>query len=270
MLANLLALAAADGLRPRLYTAFVDRELNTVLGIDGVHEYALALLALGEAPAASSAHAPPAVVPPETGRRFECAERFHRASSLEDASAVLAWRSGQPAEEPRLDAHALEQAIRRRRSIRAYAREPLALAQLAELLEWSEAPIPADALTVVRQLVTVPSVDGLAPGIYDAELRLLRAVDQQELRDRAGFAAMEQEHPRDAAVNVFQLANVESLDDRSYRWAQLEAGIRAGRLQVGAFMRGWGAAASTFYDDEVSHLLETDEGPMLMVSIGPR
>jgi SagB-type dehydrogenase family enzyme len=270
MLANLLALAAADGLRPRLYTAFVDRELNTVLGIDGVHEYALALLALGEAPAASSAHAPPAVVPREAGRQFERAERLHRASSLEDASAVLAWRSGQPVEEPRLDAHALDQAIRRRRSIRAYAREPLALAQLAELLEWSEAPIPADALTVVRQLVTVASVGGLAPGIYDAELRLLRAVDQDELRDRAGFAAMEQEHPRDAAVNVFQLASVDSLDDRGYRWAQLEAGIRAGRLQVGAFMRGWGAAASTFYDDEVSQLLETDEAPMLMVSIGPR
>jgi SagB-type dehydrogenase family enzyme len=270
MLANLLALAAADGLRPRLYTAFVDRELNAVLGIDGVHEYALALLALGEAPATSPAHAAPAVVPPEAGRRFERAERLHRASSLDDASAVLAWRFGEPAEEPQVDAHPLEQAIRRRRSVRAYARQPLARAELAELLEWSEAPIPADARSVVRELVTVASVDGLAPGIYDAELRALRAVDEQELRDRVGFVAMEQEHPRDAAVNVFQLADVASLDDRGYRWAQLEAGIRAGRLQIGAFMRGWGAAGSTFYDDEVSHLLETGEAPMLMVSIGPR
>ena len=32
---------------PRLYTAFVDPELNDALGVDGVHEYALALLALG-------------------------------------------------------------------------------------------------------------------------------------------------------------------------------------------------------------------------------
>ena len=46
MLANLLALAAADGLEPRLYTAFVDAEVNDALGIDGEHEYALALLAL--------------------------------------------------------------------------------------------------------------------------------------------------------------------------------------------------------------------------------
>ena len=48
MLANLLALAAAEGLEPRLYTAFVDAEVNEALGIDGEHEYALALLALGD------------------------------------------------------------------------------------------------------------------------------------------------------------------------------------------------------------------------------
>ena len=47
MLATLLALAAAEGLAPRLYTAFVDADVNAALGLDGEHEYALALLALG-------------------------------------------------------------------------------------------------------------------------------------------------------------------------------------------------------------------------------
>ena len=47
MLANLLALAAGEGLAPRLYTAFVDADVNEALGLDGEHEYALALLALG-------------------------------------------------------------------------------------------------------------------------------------------------------------------------------------------------------------------------------
>jgi SagB-type dehydrogenase family enzyme len=47
MLANLLALAAAERLEPRLYTAFVDRELNDLLAVDGRSEYALAVLALG-------------------------------------------------------------------------------------------------------------------------------------------------------------------------------------------------------------------------------
>ena len=48
MFANLLALAAADGLAPRLHTAFVDRELNEIVGADGTLEYALAVLGLGD------------------------------------------------------------------------------------------------------------------------------------------------------------------------------------------------------------------------------
>ena len=46
MLANLLALAAADGLEPRLYVGFVDRDLNALLGVDGVSEFAVAVVGL--------------------------------------------------------------------------------------------------------------------------------------------------------------------------------------------------------------------------------
>ena len=60
------------------------------------------------------------------------------------------------------------------------------------------------------------------------------------------------------------------LGDRGYRWALLEAGIRAGRLQIGAVMHGWGAAASTFSDEEVSRLLSTHKEPLLMVAVGVR
>jgi SagB-type dehydrogenase family enzyme len=274
MLANVLALATADDLAPRLYTAFVDDLVNAVLGVDGEHEYALALLALGS----DSPETPPTpsdtVSLGESGATFPLALRAHEASSLSDADAVRAWRAPQSEQEPRLDRAALVRAIRRRRSVRAYSDKALPRDELAALLAWSEAAIPADAPSVVRQLVTVAAVKGLEPGVYDAELNLLAARDERELRKAAGFAAMEQEHPRDAAVNVFQLGDLDAivarLGDRGYRWAQLEAGIRAGRLQIGAFMRGWGAAASTFYDDEVSRLLNTHESPLLMVAIGPR
>src|SRR5207247_893576 len=187
---------------------------------------------------------------------------------------VRAWRTPVAASEPELDRDTLVDAIRRRRSVRRYAQAPLATDDLRKLLAWSGAPIPADAPSLVRQVVTVAAVEGLEPGVYDAELGLLAGWDEQELRTAVGFAAMEQEHPRDAAVNVFQVGNIDAivadLGPRGYRWAQLEAGIRAGRLQVGAFMYGWGAAASTFFDDEVSGLLETDESPLLMVAVRPR
>jgi nitroreductase len=202
------------------------------------------------------------------------AEAAHGAGELADVGAVRAWRVEVEGEEPRLDGEALREAMRVRRSVRTYATKPLPRAELEDLLSWSEAPIPADAPRVVRQLVTIAAVDGLEPGVYDAGLNLLHAREEHDLRQAVGFAAMEQDHPRDAAVNVFQLADVEGvverLGDRGYRWAQLETGIRAGRVQIGAFMRGWGAAASTFFDDEVSRLLGMSEPPMLMVAVGLR
>jgi nitroreductase len=203
--------------------------------------------------------------------RYPQAEAAHAAGELTE---VRGWRAEAVGEERRLDRGRLVDAMRRRTSIRSYSQQPLPRDELASLLEWSEAPIPADVPRVVRQVVTVANVEGLEPGIYDSELNLLQAREEGELRKAVGSAAMEQDHPRDAALNVFQLADVEAvverLGDRGYRWAQLEAGIRAGRLQIGAFMRGWGAAASTFYDEEVSSLLDTDESPLLMVAIGPR
>lgn len=275
MLANVLALAAADNLRPRLHTGFVDRALNAAVGADGVSEYALAVVALGDGAHVSAPNQPGnGVLQAAAGRRFPLADAAHTASSLADAEEVRAWRTEPQDDEPRQDGDALRRAIRRRGSVRDYAAEPLPRDEFADLLAWSEAPIPADVPPVVRQLVTVAAVDGLDAGTYDTRLRLVRRHDEEELRRRVGFAAMEQEHPQIAAANVFQLGDLEAifeqLGDRGYRWAQLEAGIRAGRIQIGAFMRGWGAAASTFYDDEVSRLLESEEAPLLMVAVGPR
>ena len=206
--------------------------------------------------------------------RYPQAEAAHAAGDLAGLDEVRAWRVEADGEEPSLDGEQLLEAIRRRSSVRRYSRRPLPRGELTQLLAWSEAPIPADAPRVVRQLVTVAAVEGLEPGVYDAQLNLLQAREEGELREAIGFAAMEQDHPRDGAVNVFQLADVEAvverLGDRGYRWAQLEAGIRAGRVQIGAFARGWGAAASTFFDDEVSRELGTTDSPMLMVAVGPR
>jgi SagB-type dehydrogenase family enzyme len=274
MLANLLALASAEDLAPRLHTAFVDHEANDLLGVDGRGEYVLAVLGLGreiEAPPNGPSNR---LLLSESGGAFRLAEAAHAAGALEDAEAVRAWGVDPPGEEPKLPRDELTRAIRRRGSVRNFSATPLPREEVGEVLAWSESPIPADATPVVRQWVTVNAVEGLEPGIYDARLNPVRSVLEDELRERSGFAAMEQDHPRLAAFNVWQMADLEDvaarLGDRGYRWAQLEAGIRAGRVQIGAFMRGWGAGASTFYDEEVSKLLGTDETPLLMVAVGRR
>jgi nitroreductase len=205
---------------------------------------------------------------------YPLAEAAQAGSELRDTAAVRSWRASEGGAEPVLPDEALVTAIRARRSVRQFGSDPLPRDEVADLLAWSEGPIPADAPSVVTQLVTVAAVEGLEPGVYDADLNLLEARDEGELRAASGFAAMEQDHPARAAFDVWQMADLEQvvaeLGDRGYRWAQLEAGIRAGRLQIGAFMHGWGAGASTFYDEEVSKLLGTDLSPLLMVAIGAR
>jgi hypothetical protein len=65
-------------------------------------------------------------------------------------------------------------------------------------------------------------------------------------------------------------AVLERHGNRGYRAVQLEAGIRVGRVYLGAFARGLGATASTFYDDDVTAFLAADEGlsPMLCAAVG--
>jgi SagB-type dehydrogenase family enzyme len=271
MLANLLALAAARGFRPRLYVGFVDAQLDRLLGIDGTSEFTAAVVSLDVPPLGPAGIRPVRAPTHAPAHSYPLAEELHAASSLADAGAVERWRAGSGDDEPVLAVAVLEQALVRRRSIRRYGDAPLDAAALHDLLAWSEGPIPSDAPPVVRQRVAVAAA-GVEPGIYDAELRRLAPRAADELRDAVGFAAMEQDHPRDAAVTVCQAADLgavlESLGDRGYRWANLEAGIRAGRLQLGAAARGWGAAAATFYDDELARVMETTDAPLLLVSLG--
>ena len=77
-----------------------------------------------------------------------------------------------------------------------------------------------------------------------------------------------------APATVFWLTDLEEvvggLDERGYRWAQLEGGIRAGRVQIAAFACGLGAVGSTFFDEEVSRLLCPTKSPLLCAAIGLR
>ncbi len=60
------------------------------------------------------------------------------------------------------------------------------------------------------------------------------------------------------------------LVERGHRGAQLESGIRAGRLQLGAVDESLGTTASTFYDRAVSDVFETSMSPMLCVAFGQK
>jgi nitroreductase len=169
----------------------------------------------------------------------------------------------------------LERVLRRRGSVREFALEPIPRFDLASILAEALAPILADMPPYAEAYLVVNAVEGLEPGAYRFEapdsFELLRA---GSFRREAGFLVLEQELGARAAATIFFLTDLDRLfaehGERGYRWAQLEAGIRTGRVYIGAFARGLAATASTFYDDEVTRFfgLEPSLQPMLSVAVG--
>jgi SagB-type dehydrogenase family enzyme len=284
MLANLLALAADD--EPRLVTGFVDDDVNRVVGADGRREAALALLALGGGGATSESPEPEPlqldVMPLSRSEpSFPLAEAMHAASTLADVDEVVRYRATEAATEDgvRADVTAgerLEDVIRRRGSARDFLLEPVPSRELAAILAAAAAPVPGDVPPVTATYVIANAVAGLDPGVYafgPPERFDLRR--RGTLRAAAGYLALEQEHAARAAATHFLLADLPRVvgerGNRGYRWAQLEAGIRAGRMYLGAYARRLGATGLTFYDDDVARFLtgETAAQPMLCVALGP-
>jgi SagB-type dehydrogenase family enzyme len=185
----------------------------------------------------------------------------------EQALALLAIESGSRNGE-------LEQTIRRRGSARNFMLDPIPASQLVEILAEAHAPIPADLPSLGETLVIANALTDRDAGAYrfvpPDGLELLKAGD---FRGAAGYLALEQAHAARAAATNFLMADLDEALERhgarGYRWALLEAGIRAGRLYLAAYGRGFGATGLTFYDDDVSLFFETSKSPMLCVALGP-
>ena len=100
--------------------------------------------------------------------------------------------------------------------------------------------------------VVVHNVDGLEPGVY-------RWPDLSSRRDTASCATSStvsawSRDSVEAAFVVIGATEVDALDDRSYREAQLAAGMVEGRLHLAAYSLGAGATGMTFLDSEIDAL----------------
>jgi len=77
-----------------------------------------------------------------------------------------------------------------------------------------------------------------------------------------------------AAGTIFLLAALgpvlDTLGNRGYRAAQLEADIRTGRIYLGAYASGCAATASTFYDDGVTRFVAPGTGKSPLLRCGSR
>lgn len=249
LLSQMQAAAASAGLAPALRTLFPDEAIAALVGADGVHEYPLALLTLGSGAPAVGTTGPVASGSMPQVEFFLCT---HAQRTGDRAEMGEPWHDGSPLPTAP-PSGVLDEVVLRRGSQRLM--DPSRSLPKASL-EWSLAA--ALRGIDVSHWVVVHNVDGIQPGIYrwpDLE-RPLRAGN---FRAELLRICLDQDLASDAAYVVIAATAADPLDDRSYRDAQLAAGIVEGRLHLAAYAMGAGASGMTFLDSEVPALLGEPE-----------
>lgn len=277
LLANLEAVARAQGLAPRLLTGFVDAAVNRLLGLDPDREAALELVALGPEgePAAPTGPLPeirPETVPLSSAEVDEpLLRQMQTASMLADPAAVAAWRASAPPAprrpegalielpSPRAEAgRHLGDTIQGRGSTRRFSHASLTAMELATALWWATRPVEADVPAgLIAPYLIVNAVEGIEPGAwrYRPEAHAFERISGGAYRKQSAYLCLEQALGGDAAAVVYFLAPLDGLlaayGNRGYRLANLEAGLVGGRAYLGAYAQRFGASGLTFYDGKV-------------------
>jgi SagB-type dehydrogenase family enzyme len=305
LLANLLAVATAQGLPAQVVCGFVDAQVNRLLDVDPQREVAFSIVALGH-----QAAMPPPISAQISPLRFETVplsqrevdyplmREMHATSSLDSAEEVAEWRGHTPAAElpapagpifplaPLSDGEMprdpVEQVIQRRGSTRKFARIAITFTQLSTMLDRATRGVPADFLeppgAQLNDLyLIVHAVEGLAPGAYVFHRRrgALECLKQGNFRADAGYLGLQQELPADAAVDIFFLGDLRPIlqrfGNRGYRAAQLEAGIVGGKIYLASYAQRLGATGLTFFDDDVTRFFSPHaegKSAIFLVAVG--
>jgi SagB-type dehydrogenase family enzyme len=265
MLAQTLALADSAGVIARLVTTFPDAEVAALVGADRVHEFPVALVALG--PGQPAVHPTGDAMPghhdadgvefPLVTAAQRAGERGALGPELERGAPVTLTSKGSSASTDAVIAS--KGSIRRLHRDRSIPREVL-----------------VDALAVSLRGIDVPhwvgvsAVDDVPTGIYRwPDLTApRRPLEEQSVRDELFSVALEQGLAGDASFVAMSGIALDGLDDHDYREAQLLAGLVEGRLHLMAYALGAAASGMTFRDSDLAHLLGQDVAGLLWTCVG--
>jgi len=171
----------------------------------------------------------------------------------------------------------LDEVLRRRKSVRVFAKKPLSLEQMSYLL-WASNGIQriehghefrtvpsAGALYPVETYLVVHNVEGLAPGVYHYAIRehALEEIKVGDFRREITLAALGQRICADAAV-VFVWTAIFNRSkckyrQRAYRYVYLDAGHIGHSLALSAVSLGLGSCqVGALFDDDVNSILGVD------------
>jgi SagB-type dehydrogenase family enzyme len=262
LLANAVAVAEDAGLRPRLRTVFPDGAVTRLVGADGVHEFPLALVTLGDGEPAirPSGQAASGQVDRRAPVEFPLVTEVQHAGDGERLGGP--WPDGAPLTgEPPASA-GLDEVILRRISTRLM--DP-SRSVSRDVFRWSLAA--SLRASQVPGFIAVHAVEGLEPGLYRWP-KLSAPLRTGDLRGELFCVCVDQDLGRDAAFVVIAAVDTDQLDDRGYREAQLDAGLVSGRLHLAAFALGIGATGMTFLDGEIPALLGEPMAGLLITCVG--
>ena len=306
ILANLLAVSAAQGLRAKVVGGFVDEDVNRLLGLDTQREVSLSLVPLGHTPGTQAGPVTEAgslklkTVPlSKTEVDYPAIGAMHQASSLTDSGEASEWHGRTPllampeptgqlfplsplAGDEETASRPIERVIVRRGSTRQFIHGTITWPQLSTVLDRATRGVQADFVdpdgAMLNHLyLIVNAVDGLPSGAYvfHRDLNALELLEEGSFRREAGYLGLQQALPADASADVFLLTDLkpvlERYGNRGYRAAQLEAGIIGGRLYLGVYAQRLGATGLTFFDDDVTAFFSPHaEGKsvMFLVALG--
>jgi SagB-type dehydrogenase family enzyme len=261
MLSQALALAESAGLGPRLWTRFPDAEVSRLVAADTVHEFPVALLTLGDGAPAIRAQGEAAVGAVDVApMEFPLVTQAQHAGD----SDVLGepWPAGAASSGASPASRDLDDVILQRGSTRLM--DPAATVS-REVFDFALAASLRG--TNVPHFVAVHAVEGLEPGLYRWP-DLDRPLRRGNLREELLRACWDQDLGRDAAFVVMAAIDIDHLDDRGYREAQLDAGLVEGRLHLAAYALGIGASGMTFLDSEIAGLLGEPLAGLLFTCVG--
>ena len=261
MLAQLLAVADSAGISANLYTRFPDASVAALVGADRVHEWPVAVVALGDGTPAIDPTGPADVGAVDAAPlEFPLVTSAQRAGDL-DALGPR-WDRGAPvdasvdAREP-IEAVVLARGSQRRMNATRGLSQRVLRTSMPAAMRGIDLP----------HFVVVHDVEGLAPGIYRWP-NLTTPVRQGAMRAELYRVCLEQALARDAAFVVIGATGVDALDDRQYREAQLGAGLVEGRSHLLAYALGASASGMTFIDSEVPALLGEPLDGLLFTCVG--
>ena len=261
MLSQLLAVADSAGLAARLYSRFPDAAVGSLVGADGVHEWPVAVVALGdEAPAIEATGEAAAGDVDAAPIEFPLVTDAQHAGDLDALGTP--WDRGVPVDVPAAGGGPLEDVVlsrgsQRRMDITRGLPEPTLRTCMLVAMRG----------ILVPHVVVVHDVEGLTPGLYRWP-DLSMPARAGAMRDELFRICLEQGLASEAAFVVIGATDVGVLGDRAYREAQLAAGIVEGRLHLAAYALGAGATGMTFLDSEIPTMLGEPPDGLLFTCVG--